>query len=167
MKKSNSPSPQPRKNRLMAVLNAENHNADYEANNSGTKYLEFSLNESDHGKIFQSVRFSSPSQASPDKMKTPTKGVNYNFKTESKASFTDMLNDPNFGVKCLIAFLSMKNIMASKKLINAEKDLAFRNILLKAKTTVNNADYQSQAKKLKFYQAKCLELELENSKLKS
>jgi hypothetical protein len=88
-----SASPKPRKNRLMDQLNAKNRNQQFNAdqlkpnNGSSTKYLEFSLNESDHNKFFQSVRFSSPSQASPNKMKTPTKRFHYGTSTPSKHSF--------------------------------------------------------------------------------
>jgi hypothetical protein len=61
------------------------------------------------------------------------------------------MNDPNYGVKCLVAFLSLENVMLKGKLKKNHHDLAFRNIMIKAKTTVNGTEYESQNKKLKFY----------------
>lgn len=158
----NSQSPKPpnmRKNRLMSHLN--NLNNPNNETPTSTKYLEFSINESDQNKLFQSVRFSSPSE-------TPVRNRGRrNFGSSGKKSFSMLLNNPNYGVKCLVAFLSLENVLMKKKLKKLKQDIAIKNVLLKAKTTVTNIEYTEQSKKLKFYQARCLELELENSKLKN
>jgi hypothetical protein len=60
-KKSGSISPQPRSTLMRSKKSLLGKKAGVNQNSDSTQYLEFSLKESDHNKLFQSVRFSSPS----------------------------------------------------------------------------------------------------------
>ena len=78
-----------------------------------------------------------------------------------------MIKDPNYGVKCLVAFLSLENVMTKGRLRKREYIAGFQCVKTSANQKEEAMTEENLSRKLKFYQMRCLDLELENSKLKA
>lgn len=114
------------------------------------KPLEFSLNEQQNTDFLNSLSSINHFPAQP---KTP--------------SPTRVISDPDFGKKYLIAFLYLESTLLRAKLRKAEQQVSLERMKDSAKICVSNLRYQEMSKNLIFKSQKCLDLEIELSKLKN